>query len=164
MTKGIIAALWVIVMFTACARENDARSNDNPPEDFKPINTGREFQAEDFPNVANTLYGAWDADTADFGDGLAYLLSLYINENGEVGMKKTCVGGGDVVEAATVVDAKITSSKIKIDDSAYVLEKGGGIANCDLTVNAGSFSYKRSGNKLEVTFSAGQTRSFTRAK
>lgn len=171
MTKSIIGAFWVITMLTAvlglssCAKEDESRPPLSPPPVNKPeINTGREFKPENFPNIANSIYGAWDADTAEFGQGLTYLLSLYFNDHDEVGMKRTCVGSGEEVAAATVVDGEVTTSKIKITQTAQVLEKGGRISDCSLTVNTGSFSYKRTGDRLEVTFEPGNIRSFTRVK
>jgi hypothetical protein len=175
MTKGIIVAISIFAMLVAaCAKEDESRmpggraSNpgqpNKPTQPAEPVNTGRDLDPADFPNVPNSIFGAWDSDTAEFGDGLVYLLTLYFNDDDEVGMKRTCVGSGEEVAAATVVDGEVSTSKIKITQTATVQEKGGRITDCALTINTGSFSYKRTGDRLDVTFKPGQTRGFTRAK
>jgi hypothetical protein len=172
MTKSIIAMVGIIIisLLTACAREDESRDSSGakppapPVAKPTPINTGSEFDPQDFPNIKNSIFGAWDADTAEFGSGLAYLMSLYLNDKGQVGVRRVCLGKGEELDVATVVTGEVSSSKIKITQSATVSESGSRITDCTLKVDAGSFSYKRTQDRLEVTFPPGETRSFTRAR
>jgi hypothetical protein len=162
MTRGIVAVICVFQLLIVCAKENEARPT-SPPTLPPPTDTGREFKVEDFPNVNNSIFGAWEGDTAEFGpDGVYYILSLYFNDQNEVGQKRTCRGSNEVVEAAAVVSGEVNSSKIKINESVVVTEKGGRITDCTLTVDKGSSSYKRTGDRLEVTSQSGDMRSYTR--
>lgn len=154
MTTSIIPIFIAALLLLSCAKEN------KPAGSF--FGPGRQLKAEDFPNIRNSIYGAWAADTADFGSGMAYFLTLYFNDDNEVGVKRTCVGSGDEVHAAAVVDGSISASVFEIKESARVSEAGERISDCTLVVNAGSFSYKVTGDRLEVELVPGETRSFTR--
>ncbi len=158
MTRSIIAGVFsLLLLITACAKGGGSGNDAALP------GPGKQLKPGDFPNVANEIFGVWNSDTADFGSGLAYLLTFYFNENDQVGVMRTCVGAGEEVQASTVVSARISATQIDIKQSARVTEKGGRISDCTLIVNEGSFSYTLQGDRLEVVLQPGETRSFTRA-
>jgi len=157
MTRRVIVLLTMVsLQILSCA--------DGNRETGPLLGNGRPLKPENFPNIHNSIYGAWAADTAEFGSNMAFFLTLYFNEQDEIGIKRTCVGMGDEVDAAAVVHGTISQSQFAITEAARVTEKGGRISDCTLNVNAGSFSYTLNGDRLEVSFSPGETRSFTRSK
>ena len=158
MTRSIMATMFsLLLLLTACAKGGG--SGNSAPG----AGPGTLLKPGDFPNVANEIYGVWNSDTAEFGSGLAYLLTFYFNEKDQVGVMRTCVGAGEEVRASTVVSGEISATQISIKQAARVTEKGGRISDCTLIINEGSFSYKRTGDRLEVTFWPGDTRKFSRA-
>lgn len=159
MTNSIsLLLIGSFILMIGCAKGSGS-AEVSPATD-----TGRQIKVEDFPNVSNSVYGAWNSDTADFGNGLMYLLTLYFNDHEQIGFKRTCIGSGDEVNAATVVSAEIQNTVFAVKEAAKVTQKGKRITNCTLIVNTGSFSYTLNGDRLEVIFQPGEIKTFTRAK
>ncbi len=158
MTRGIacIAAVMFFVLATGCAE----KSGSNPPV----FGTGRQLKSEDFPNVQNSIFGHWSADQAEFGNELVYLTSYYFNDKNEIGIKRTCVGNGEEVVVAAVVDGEISAQSIRIKSSVQVSRKGERISNCTLTIHEGSFAYNLSGDRLEISTKGIDLLSFTRVQ
>lgn len=154
MTRGIIAAV-ILVGIANCSKKS------SPPAGLGP---GRQLKVEDFPNVKNSIFGVWNGDQADFGNELVYLTTFYFNEKNEIGVKQTCIGQGEELEVATVVDGTITESQFTLNSSAQVSRTGKRISHCTLTVHAGSFFYALRGDRLEFTDKSATQRSFTRVE
>ncbi len=155
MTRSIIVLAVLIPLFGGC----DERSSTSPV-----FGQGRQLKVEDFPNIKNSVFGVWSGDQAEFGDELVYLTTYYFNAKNEIGVKRTCVGNGEEVDVATVVDGEIREQEIMIRESAQVSRKGNRISHCTLTVHAGSFTYNLNGNRLEFASKTAAPRSYSRVE
>lgn len=158
MTKSIInlAILALSLAALACAE----RSGSVPPA----FGTGRQLKLEDFPNIKDSIFGAWSGDQAEFGDEVVFLTTYYFNNKNEIGIKRTCVGNGEEISLGAVVDGEVGTSSIIVKSSVQVSRKGERISNCTLTILEGSFSYNLRGDRLEFANKDADPRSFTRVK
>lgn len=155
MTRSIIVLAWAICIGTGCGDQ----SRSSPV-----FGQGRQLKAEDFPNVPGSIFGAWSADQAEFGNELVYLTTYYFNSKNEIGIRRTCVGNGEEIDVAAVVDGRIDGNEIHIVSAAQVSRTGSRISHCALTVHAGSFNYNLSGNRLQFTGQSAAPRSYTRVE
>lgn len=139
-------------------------AKDSPKsESIPPPYSGRPLKVTDFPNVEKTALGAWTADNAEFGNGLYYVLNIYLNNRGDVGFGRTCGGHGEVISASTVVNGTVTDNQIDVAESAQITARSKKILDCTLAVQAGALNYQLSPNaKLLVEITPGGTQSFSR--
>lgn len=156
---GWTSKIFLIVSTSAlmgCAK-GGSESESVPPYQ------GRPLKVSDFPNVEKTVYGAWTADNAEFGNGLYYVLNIYLNNRGDVGFGRTCGGHGDVIAANMVLNGTVSESQIEITESAQTTSRSKKIAECTLTIRAGALNYSHAANdKLLVELAPGKFHSFSR--
>lgn len=158
VTRGInlVATAALILLAVGCSD----KSGSNSPV----FGTGRQLKPEHFPNIRNSIYGSWSGDQAEFGNEMVFLTTYYFNQKNEIGVKRTCVGNGEELSVATVVDGEIMQDSVSIKASVQVSRKGERISNCTLTIHEGSFIYNLSGDRLEVVNKGADARSYTRVQ
>lgn len=112
----------------------------------------RGVNVQDFPNISNSIYGAWMNVSNDTKDGITYQSSAYFNIRNEAGFVTECTKYPDSVSAGTTVDATIGTTSYTISDSYRMDESSDqGIVDCPVLVTAGEYSYTVNGDTLSVS-------------
>lgn len=119
----------------------------------KVINGGvKDLNTLSFPNVDNSVYGAWHNDTTETGTaGYTKDTNIYFNMQGEMGTQVTCAQASEKLVAGLTFPAAITDSSFSIKQDVHMLQKGEGqLKECDLTMKQGSFGLSLKGDHLDL--------------
>lgn len=136
-------AIFAFTTFTvACGKGHD----DGTPA--KPL-AGSYANKAAYPNVANTVYGGWQAPREQ-GNGGVFTPQIYINQNGEFTVSMECETAKNRLVATATARAQITANQIQILSRAEQTFTANG-ESCTVTIQPATIGYQVVGNVLKVT-------------
>lgn len=105
-----------------------------------------------FPNIDNTVYGAWKNNVPETGDkGLTKNTNVYFNLQGQMGYQVTCELLSEKLIVGLTYPASITGNLVRVNQDIHMLQKGDGqLTECELNFAQGSWEYSVSVDNLNV--------------
>ncbi len=106
----------------------------------------------DFPNIDNTVYGAWKNNVPETGDkGLTKNTNVYFNLSGQMGYQVTCEQFAEKLTVGLSYPATITGNVVSVAQDIHLLQKGAGqLAECELNFAQGSWEFSVSFDNLNI--------------
>jgi hypothetical protein len=142
---GIIKSFLIAasIMLIGCGSGKNPNAS-NPLRPLKP---------SDFPNQSGSIYGAWEADMAVFGEGgVAQFVTLYFNQKGEVGLLLECMDNEETISTSGTTDVSIFSGHFMIPRNVSLSAPGTKkVPYCAMTFAKGDYAFEVRGDQLRIT-------------
>lgn len=160
-----IAVILTAVSMMACSSDNtksNATCGAGAVGSCRPGVAGKLANQTDYPNVANTIYGAWQADKTMTDNGITFQPILYFAQDGKFAISMLCFMPNQTLAVTAESFAQVDNTQIQFPSVPKTSFEHNG-DTCEVAVAPSSAVYVVTGNKLRMTSRAtGETGTFSR--